>query len=135
MKMRAVLVAIIVIGPSSASATPCQPPNQPNGQPYDLEAHGLQWCARDHGFNEGATCGLSGLAGINLTGLPALAPQPILGNTWDRTNMIGAAKAAAKAGHVEAAVNAAICCQIHNPHMHTCMMNHRSEIAAWLRSN
>lgn len=135
MRMHSVLVAVVGLGSSFASATPCQPPNQANGQPYSMEAHGLQWCSRDHGFNEGATCGLSSLARHSLSGLPAMAPQPILGNTWDRTNMIGAAKIAARAGHIDAAVSAAICCQIHNPHMHTCMNNHRSEIAAWLRSH
>ena len=54
----------------------------------DVPAH-LEWCSRDHGFNEGASCGLNALAG---TGVPLPAPvgQAILGNVWDRTNMMGA---------------------------------------------
>src|ERR1022692_4036741 len=66
----------------------------------------LEWCSRDHGFNEGAACGANALAGSGLA--PSVAGGSVGGNIWDRTNMMGAARAAAKAGQIEPAVNAAI---------------------------
>jgi hypothetical protein len=38
----------------------------------------------------------------------------VLGNTWARTNMMGAAVASYRAGYQDAVINAAICSQIHN---------------------
>jgi hypothetical protein len=96
----------------------------------DLPQH-LDWCSRDHGFNEGATCGAQALAGTNV-GLPAIAAQPILGNAWDRTNMMGAAEAAYKAGYKEQAVDAAVCCQIHNGAAHACLAGNRDLVKVWL---
>jgi hypothetical protein len=91
----------------------------------------LEWCSRDHGFNEGATCGLNALAGAGLTGLPQIVGQAILGNTWDRTNMIGAAKTAFTSGKRSEAIEAAICCQIHNPPSQDCLKNNRQAITDW----
>jgi hypothetical protein len=98
----------------------------------DVPAH-LEWCSRDHGFNEGASCGFNALAG---TGVPLPAPvgQAILGNVWDRTNMMGATEMAWKAGATGQAVEAALCCQIHNPAAYQCLSSHRDVIAAWLSS-
>jgi hypothetical protein len=93
---------------------------------------GLEWCSRDHGFNEGATCGLNALGGTSVGGLPGMATQAILGNTWDRTNMMGATKAAARAGQHEAAIDAAICCQIHNGPYHAYLEANRAAVLAWL---
>jgi hypothetical protein len=95
------------------------------------DAH-MDWCSRDHGFNEGATCGASALSGVGLSGVPALVPQPILGNTWDRTNMIALAKTAYKAGQQEKAIDAVVCCQVHNGGAHQCLQSHRDRVAAWL---
>jgi len=97
----------------------------------DVPVH-LEWCSRDHGFNEGATCGFNALGGIAGVQLPAALPQPILGNAWDRTNMMGATVAAWKAGATDQAVNAAICCQIHNPAAQQCLQSHRDLVAQWL---
>jgi hypothetical protein len=91
----------------------------------------MEWCSRDHGFNEGATCGLNALGNTGINGLPAMVSQAVLGNTWDRTNMMGAAKAAYRAGHQNEAVTAALCCQIHNPD-YSKLQECRSQVAAWL---
>jgi hypothetical protein len=61
--------------------------------------------------------------------------QPILGNTWDRTNMMGAAKAAWKAGYKDQAVDAAICCQVHNETAHSCLASRRDLVNAWFESH
>ena len=90
----------------------------------DVPQH-LNWCSRDHGFNEGASCGLNALSGAGVSGLPAAAAQPVLGNIWDRTNMMGATKAAWKAGYQEQATDAAICCQVHNADAHSCLSSRR----------
>jgi hypothetical protein len=100
----------------------------------DVDVH-LNWCSGDHGFNEGATCGLNALGNTGLTGLPALAAQPILGNTWDRTNMMGATIVAYKAGYTKEAIDAAICCQIHTPGAHECLASHRDFVGQWLKSH
>jgi hypothetical protein len=63
-------------------------------------------------------------------GLPAIVAQPILGNTWDRTNMMGATKAAYNASYEEQAVDAAACCQIHNGGAHSCLAGNRDLVKA-----
>jgi|SRR5579872_1846610 len=93
----------------------------------------LNWSAGDHGFNEGGLCGveaLGGIAGIQLPNVPF--EYQILGNTWDRTNMMGAAVAAYRLGYVDAAVNAAICSQIHNDGAHQLLSANRGIVAQWL---
>ena len=102
-----------------------------HAQACDVAAS-LDWCARDHGFNEGATCGLDALSRAGLQGLPAAAPQDALGKTWDRASMLIYARAAAKAGWVPVAVNAAICCQTHDPTARACLRRNRGDVAAWL---
>jgi hypothetical protein len=99
----------------------------------DVPQH-LEWCSRDHGFNEGATCGLNALSEAGISGLPAVVAQPILGNIWDRTNMMGATKTAWKAGQHDKAIDAAVCCQIHNDGAHACLQSQRDLVAAWLTS-
>jgi hypothetical protein len=96
----------------------------------DVTAH-LDWSAHDNGFNEGATCGLSVLTGLNLAGLPALVPQPILGNVFHRDTMMGFAKTAYRLGAKEQAVDVAICSQVHNDDAHACLTAHRHLVAAW----
>ena len=105
---------------------------------YTVE-QALQWCAGDHGTNEGALCGASYLhvAGASLFGVVI---SPALANTWDRTNMVNAAATAAKAakpsgwktGPGDLAVAAAICCQAHNPPIAHCLLNHREAVWNWL---
>ena len=92
-------LAALLLGSHNAGAQAC-----------DVDAS-LDWCARDHGFNEGATCGLDAMSHAGLQGLPAAAPQEALGKTWDRASMLGSARTAAKAGWVPVAVNTAICCR------------------------
>src|SRR5687767_12358997 len=108
-----------------------QCPYKGNDGNFHTIEEGLEWCSRDHGFNEGATCGLNALGDAGLSGLPEIAAQSVLGNTWDRTNMMGATKTAFKAGKREAAIDAATCCQVHNKHMHDCLKSSRSAVADW----
>lgn len=96
-----------------------------------VEGH-LNWCSTDAGFNEGAVCGVNALASAGISGLPAIAGGAILGNLWNRTNMMGATKAAFAVGQRDAAVNAAICCQIHNSDARACLENNRSAVSAWI---
>ena len=95
-------------------------------------AASLEACARDHGFNQGATCGLAAMSRAGLQGLPAPAPQAELGRTWDRARMVDAARVAAKAGWVPVGVNAAICCGVGDPALHACLKTRRAEVSAWL---
>jgi len=95
-------------------------------------AASLDACARDHGFNQGATCGLDALRRAGLQGLPAPTPQAELGRTWDRARMVDAARVAAKAGWVPVGVNAAICCAADDPALHACLRARRNEVATWL---
>jgi hypothetical protein len=119
---------------SWALATDCQAPfNKKDGnRPYQMERDGLQWCdSNSSGNNEGAQCGYKALVGTDPGDLGGIA----LSNTWSRTNMMGAAKAAYKNGAKEKAIDAAICCQIHNPHMHTCMKKNRLAVGKWLQEH
>ena len=124
--MRASLVlrfalACVALGSAAAEAQTC-----------DVAAS-LDACARDHGFNQGATCGLDAMSRAGLQGLPAPAPQAELGRSWDRARMVEAARAAAKAGWVPVGVNAAACCGVGDPTLHACLRAHRAEVAAWLQ--
>ena len=100
----------------------------------DVPIH-LDWCSADHGFNEGATCGLQALSKTSMNGLPPLVAQPILGNVWDRTSMMGAAKTAWTAGFKDQAVDAAICCQLHNEAAHSCLLSRRDLVNNWFDSH
>lgn len=100
-------------------------------QTCDVAAN-LDACARDHGFNQGATCGLDALSRAGLQGLPPSAPQAELGRTWDGSRMMEAARVAAKAGWVPVGVNAAICCGAADAALHACLKAHRAEVARWL---
>lgn len=121
--MGLLLVFMLLLLPRWASAFTCD---------ATFVSGSLDWCARDHGFNEGAVCGASALGGLGISGVPAMAAAPVLGNTWDRTNMMGAAKAAAHAGQMNNAVAAAICCQVHNPPVQQCLASRSADVAAWL---
>jgi hypothetical protein len=104
-------------------------------QDYAFVAGNLNWSTGDHGFNEGAQCGvnaLQGIAGIALPNVPFV--YQILGNAWDRTNMMGAAQVAFRMGYVAAAVNTAICSQIHNGPVHQGLAQRRDLIIAWFNS-
>jgi hypothetical protein len=130
MKRLALSMATLILGiPTPGSAEIC------SGQPADLVDVALSWCASDHGFNEGASCGLTALSIAGLSGLPASAPQPVLGSTWDRTNMMGASLLAAHKGSTDLAVTSAICCQIQNTPVFNCLQARRPEIASWLNSH
>src|SRR5258708_6142041 len=96
----------------------------------DVTAH-MDWSENNTGFNEGATCGLSVLAGIGIAGLPALVPQPVLGNTFSRHAMMEFAKIAYRQGTREQAIDVAICSQLHNPDAHACLTAHRDLVAVW----
>jgi hypothetical protein len=95
----------------------------------------LNWCSMDHGFNEGASCGLNVLGGTDVAGLPAMAVQAVLGNVWDRTNMMGVTKAAYRAGFQNEAIDASICCQIHNRDAYDCLKSNREAVSRWLNSH
>jgi hypothetical protein len=122
-RMTLILVPI-VLALSSAAMADCA---------ADVPQH-LNWCSTDHGFNEGATCGLRALSGLGLT-LPVDVGEAILGNAWDRTNMMGATKAAFHAGFKEQAIDAAICCQVHNGGAHSCLSSNRDIVKQWLASH
>jgi hypothetical protein len=80
-------------------------------------------------------CGITYLQGIAGVAIPnAQIPEPILGNIWDRTNMMGAAQTAFRLGFVDAAVNVALCSQIHNPPVQSALAQRRYLIAAWFGS-
>ena len=98
--------------------------------PGDIPTH-LEWCSRNNDFNEGATCGAQALAGLNV-GVPAIVAQPVLGNLWSRTNMMGATVAAYKAGYQDQAVAAATCCQVHNGGAFVCLQSRPDLVNAWL---
>jgi hypothetical protein len=93
----------------------------------------LDWSSRDHGFNEGAECGANALGGMVQLPVPFLGQ--VLGNIWDRTNMMGAAVAAYRAGYRDAAINAAICSQIHNGGVYALLSAHRDIVGNWLSSH
>jgi hypothetical protein len=131
-RLRLILAAAALFSPTLGLADTQCPTRGNDGQFHTVE-EGLEWCSRDHGFNEGATCGLNALGGTGISGLPQIAAQAILGNTWDRTNMMGATRVAFQAGQHERAIDAAICCQIHNPHMSQCLGSNRLAIANWLQ--
>ena len=122
MRLRVARLAIACLAPITVAAA---------AQTCDVAAN-LETCARDHGFNQGATCGLDAMSRAGLQGLPAPAPQAELGRTWDRARMVDAARVAAKAGWVPVGVNAAICCAAGDPALSACLKARRAEIAAWL---
>jgi hypothetical protein len=93
----------------------------------------LDWSSRDHGFNEGAECGANALGG--LVQLPGPFVGQVLGNIWDRTRMMGAAVAAYHAGYRDAAINAAICSQIHNGQAYGLLSTNRNIVGNWLATH
>ncbi len=102
--------------------------------PRDIADH-LNWCSGDHGFNEGAVCGLSALSTARVAGLPAMTSEAVLGSTWDRTNMMHMTLVAFRHGAQNQAVAAAACCQLHNPRAHACFASHPDMVRDWLRSH
>jgi hypothetical protein len=129
-KFQAVVVA-------TGKCPTCQPSPRPEAPVENatvanaVYAH-LNWSSGDHGFNEGAECGANALRG--LVQLPAFIGQG-LGNTWDRTNMMNAAVEAYRAGHRDAAINAAICSQIHNGQAYNLLSANRNIVENWLATH
>jgi len=103
-------------------------------QDWNYVAGNLNWSARDHGFNEGAQCGFNYLQGIAGIQLPFPGDYYVLGNVWDRTNMMGAAQLAFRMGYVDAAVNVALCSQIHNYPVQQALAQRPDLIVAWFNS-
>jgi hypothetical protein len=98
----------------------------------DIPIH-LEWCSRDHGVNEGATCGMRALSTPAAQAqLPPALQQRSLGNLWDRSKMMGAAVNAYKSGAKIEAINVAVCCQYHNPPAQQCLASRRDIVQAWL---
>lgn len=96
----------------------------------------LNWSAGDHGYNEGALCGLNALQGIAELNLPQIPfEEDLLGNIWDRTNLIGAAEGAFQLGYTDAAVEAATCSQIHNGEAYQLLLDNPGIVADWLSGN
>ena len=108
---------------------------QASAQDYGFVKANLDWSAGDHGFNEGGLCGVNALQGIAGIQLPSVPFQyQIIGNVWDRTNMMNAAQAAFRMGFVGAAVNAALCSQIHNGPVQQALARRPDLIVAWFNS-
>lgn len=138
MNPRLIIVSVALLGlsgytigqtPSPGGQMKAQPMVQVNKDTCD-PIGALEWCSRDHGFNEGAICGASALAGF--PGTPNIGSGPILGNLWDRTAMMSLARDAAKAGRLGDATKAAICCQIHNQQAAQCLAANTGTVQKWL---
>lgn len=129
---RTVSIAILAIAISSTAAwaTDCV---GAKGNHFSVEDQ-LDWCSRDHGFNEGASCGADIAAKVGYGGNVPSGAQPILGNSWDRTNMMGLTRTVARSGKVEEATDMAICCQVHNADAHACLAKNRRAVQSWLLS-
>lgn len=123
---------VVAVTRPAAAETAC-PTVGSDGQYHSVE-EGLNWCSRDGGFNEGASCGVAALSGVQLPAALATALNPLLANAWRRYDMMSAARAAYHGGSVDAAVNTATCCQIHNPHMLNCLQSNRPAISNWFAS-
>jgi len=124
------LLGGLLLAPGS-HATQC-PTLGLDGQYHSVE-EGLEWCSRNSsGFNEGAECGATALSSTTVPGLASLAVQPVLGNIWSRTDMMNATRQAWNLNFTNQAIQSAICCQVHNPHMHNCLAANQSAIADWL---
>jgi hypothetical protein len=102
---------------------------------YAIYNH-LDWSSRDHGYNEGALCGINALQGIAGVQLPSIPfEEDVLGNIWDRTNMMGAAIQAYRLGFHDEAVDAATCSQVHNPNVYQLLSDHSDIVEDWLSSH
>ena len=99
----------------------------------DVPKH-LDWCSTNHGVNEGASCGFSALTGTGVS-LPLNVDRAVLANTWDRTNMMGATKAAWRLGAKDKAVAAAVCCQEHEKTAQRCVASRPDLVRAWLSAH
>ena len=99
------------------------------GGKYTVE-ESLDWCARDQGYNEGATCGARALGSYAQNS--DLLNGKLAGNLLSRSGMILAAQEAAKNGDLDRAVEGVICCQIHNSQVRACLQKNRSAVAQWL---
>jgi hypothetical protein len=125
---KAMVLAVLLLGAALTT-------NQVSAQDFGFVKANLDWSAGDHGFNEGGLCGvnaLQGIAGIQLPNVPL--EYQILGNVWDRTNMMNAAQAAFRMGFVDAAVNTALCSQIHNGPVQQALAQRPDLIVAWFRN-
>jgi hypothetical protein len=122
---KATVLAALLLGAALTS-------NQASAQDYSFVKANLDWSAGDHGFNEGGLCGVNALQGIGGIQLPSVPFEyQILGNVWDRTNMMNAAQAAFRMGFVDAAVNTALCSQIHNGPVQQALAQRPDLIVAW----
>jgi len=109
--------------------------NQAGAQDYGWVKAQLDWAAGDHGFNEGGLCGMQALQGIGGIALPNVPFQyQIIGNVWDRTNMMNAAQAAFRMGFVGPAVSTALCSQAHNGPVQAGLAQRQDLIVAWFNS-
>jgi hypothetical protein len=135
---RSTILKVVALAMLLMAASPI---NQVHAQAEDSELRNtiygdLNWSAGDHGYNEGALCGvraLEGVAGVQLPEIPF--EENALGNIWDRTNMMGAAVLAYSLGYTDQAVEAATCSQIHNDVEYPILVNHPDIVADWLGSH
>jgi hypothetical protein len=98
-------------------------------QDYGFVKGSLYWSARDQGFNEGALCGFKRPA---RTCWNPTSERPVSvrdsRKCLGRPNMMRTAQAAFNLGCVDAAVNTAICSQIHNAPVYNYLARNRDLI-------
>ena len=113
-------------GPASPTYTSCPA--------SEMQAH-LEWCARDQGFNEGASCAQSVLFRTNHGALASdLMPQASFsGHTVSRVQIIDIARDLARKGEASTAVELVQCCEVHNSSAGYCLASDKKFIYDWLR--
>jgi hypothetical protein len=132
--MNRVVVAVLVAGTVATVSARAETLDQPcRGLDGTSVRSALDACAKDTGINEGASCAGTALGLVDVPGLPGQSVREGGSNYWTRQDMMTLIKQKAREGKGDAAVDAAICCQVQNPEVRACLQRSRPAVAIWLR--
>ncbi len=132
--MNRAIVAVLMAGTVATASARAETLDQPcRGLDNTSVRSTLDACAKDTGINDGAACAGAALGLVDVPGLPGQRVRDGGSNYWTRQDMMTYIKQKAREGKSDAAVNAAICCQVQNPEVHACLQRSRPAVAIWLR--
>lgn len=132
--MKHVIVAMLVTAALVTGGVRAETLDQPcRGVDGTSVRSALDACAKDTGINDGAACAGAALGIVDVPGLPGQRVREGGSNYWNRQDMMTFIKQKAREGKGDAAVDAAICCQVQNPEIRACLQRSRPAVAIWLR--
>ena len=132
--MKRVVAAMLVTAALMTASVRAETLDQPcRGLDKTTVRSTLDACAKDTGINDGAACAGAALGLVDVPGLPGQRVSEGGSNYWTRQDMMTFIKQKAREGKGDAAVDAAICCQVQDPEVRACLQRSRPAVAIWLR--